>query len=103
MSREMLFWIALVFGVAAIIVYVVVLAMRPRIVRMLNGSGLFLTGLGLMQVAVVVRSAPAYPTWFNANSAVWLLSVAVIAQCAAVLRNRRAWDGLDRRGVHGGA
>jgi hypothetical protein len=28
------------------LLYCVVLAMRPRIVRMVNGSGLFFTGLG---------------------------------------------------------
>ncbi len=97
MSRETLVWLGLGFGAAAIVVYCVVLAMRPRIVRMLNGSGLFFTGLGLIQVAVWARYAGPSPTWFNADVAIAALSIAVIAQSLSALRNRRAWDGVDRR------
>ena len=97
MSRETLVWAGLAFGAGAIVVYCIVLALRPRIVRMLNGSGLFFTGLGLIQVAVWARYTPPSRAWFNADVAIVALSLAVIAQSAAVLRNRRAWDGVDRR------
>jgi hypothetical protein len=103
MSRETLVWMGLAFGAAAIVVYCMVLALRPGIVRMLNGSGLFFTGLGLIQVALWVRYAGPSPTWFNADIALVALSVAVVAQSLAVLRNRRAWDGVDRRDTPAGA
>jgi len=97
MSRDALGWAALAFGAAAVVIYFVVLAMRPRIVRLLNGSGLFFTGLGLVQASIWVRDAAPGAAWFNAELAVAALCLAVVAQSASALRNRKAWDGVDRR------
>ena len=97
MSRETLVWMGLAFGAAAIVVYCIVLALRPRIVRMLNGSGLFFTGLGLIQASIWVRDAAPGTAWFNAALAIAALSLAAVAQSASALRNRKAWDGVDRR------
>ena len=97
MSRDALGWAALVFGVAALLIYFVVLAMRPRVVRLLNGSGLFFTGLGLIQASIWVRDAAPGGAWFNAELAIAALCLAVVAQSVSALRNRRAWDGVDRR------
>jgi len=97
MSRDALGWAALAFGAAAVVIYFVVLAMRPRIVRLLNGSGLFFTGLGLVQASIWVRDAQPGAAWFNAELAVAALCLAVVAQSASALRNRKAWDGVDRR------
>ena len=97
MSRDALGWAALAFGAAALVVYFVVLAMRPRLVRLLNGSGLFFTGLGLIQASIWVRDAQPRTAWLNAELAVAALCIAVVVQSFSVLRNRKAWDGVDRR------
>ena len=97
MSREALGWAALAFGAGAVVVYFVVLAMRPRLVRVLHGSGLFFTGLGLIQASIWVRDAAPGPAWLNAELAIAALSLAAVAQSASALRNRKAWDGVDRR------
>jgi hypothetical protein len=86
------------FGAGAIVVYFVALAMRPKVVRILNGGGLFFTGLGLIQAAVWFRDTPTSVAWFNRDVAIVALCLAVVIQSLSVLRNRRAWDGLDRRG-----
>ena len=97
MNHQALGWAALVFGVAGILIYFSVLAMRPRLVRVLNGSGLFFTGLGLIQASIWVRDTAAATAWFNAEVAIVVLCLAVVAQSASALRNRKAWDGVDRR------
>jgi len=97
MSREALGWAALAFGAGAVVVYFVVIAMRPRLVRLLNGSGLFFTGLGLIQASIWVRDGSPSVAWFNADIAIGALCLAVAAQSVSALRNRRAWDGVDRR------
>jgi hypothetical protein len=88
---------AFCFGAAGIVVYFVALAMRPKMVRVLNGSGLFFSGLGLIQAAVWFRDTPPSVAWFNRDIAICTFCLAVAIQCYAVLRNRRAWDGVDRR------
>jgi hypothetical protein len=90
--------VAFCFGAGAIVVYVVALAMRPRAVRVLNGAGLFFTGLGLIQAAVWFRDTPPSVAWFNRDIAIAALCLAVAVQSYSVLRNRKAWDGVDRRG-----
>ena len=97
MSPAVLSWTSLGFGVAAMLLYCAVLATRPRVVRMVNGSGLFFTGLGLIQAGVWVRDAAPGPAWFNAELAIAALLLAAVAQSVSALRNRRAWDGVDRR------
>ena len=96
MSLPILFWVGLIAGGASVVLYFAALAARPRLVRIVNGSGLFLTGLGLVQAAFLVRAATP-PLWFNANIAILALTLAAAMQSYAVLRNRRAWDGVDRR------
>jgi len=58
MTAAILYWASLGFGLAALIVYVGVLATQPRIARMVNGSGLFLNGLGLIEISFWLRHAP---------------------------------------------
>ena len=82
------------FRIAA---YFAAWAMRPMWVRALNGSALFFTGLGLMQLAILVRTEQLGMGWINANIAVIALVCAVLAKAWVVLRNRKAWDGVERR------
>jgi hypothetical protein len=97
MSAVFLSWTSLGFGVAALIVYVGVLATKPRIARMVNGSGLFLNGLGLIEISFWVRQPPPAAAWVNADLAVAALCLAALAQSVVVLRNSSSWDGVDRR------
>jgi hypothetical protein len=97
MSRELLGWAALAFGLGGVAIYFVVLAMRPRVVRILNGSGLFFTGLGLIQASIWVRDSQPKIAWVNAELAVAMLCIAVMVQGVSVVRNRKAWDGVERR------
>jgi hypothetical protein len=97
MSAQALYWIAIIVGLAGIVIYFIALAMRPRIVRMVHGSGLFFSGLGLVQLAILVRTTAPALAWFNANIAIVCLIIAIAVQSYAVLSNRRAWDGVDRR------
>ena len=97
MSPAILSWASLGFGAAALLVYFAVLATRPRIARMVNGSGLFLNGLGLIEVSFWVRQTPPGAASFSADLAVAALCLAALAQGVSVLRNGRAWDGVERR------
>jgi len=97
MNAHALYWVGVCGGFFAIAAYFIALAMRPRWVRVLNGSALFFTGLGLMQMAIMIRTTSLGTGWFNANAAVLALLIAVGVQAYAVLRNRRAWDGVERR------
>ena len=97
MTAAILYWASLGFGLAALIVYVGVLATKPRIARMVNGSGLFLNGLGLIEISFWVRHASSAGAWFNADLAVAALCLAALAQSVVVLRNSSSWDGVDRR------
>ena len=90
-------WAGLATGLAGLVVYVIVVLRQPEVVRMLNGSGLLLTSLALTQARTLVAAALG-PAAFPVQAAVALLILAVIAQAAAGLRNRRAWDGVERRG-----
>jgi hypothetical protein len=96
-TAQVLYWLGIIGGFAAVCAYFVALAVRPKWIRVLNGSALFFTGLGLMQSAMLIRNTTLGPSWFNANAAVVTLLIAVGVQSYAVLRNRRAWDGVDRR------
>ncbi|MGA0603315.1 hypothetical protein ACO2Q3_21585 [Caulobacter sp. KR2-114] len=97
MNAHALYWVGVCGGFFAIAAYFIALAMRPKWVRVLNGSALFFTGLGLMQMAIMIRTTSLGTGWFNANMAVLALLIAVVVQAYAVLRNRRAWDGVERR------
>ena len=81
----------------ALVAYVAALATRPSAVRMLNGSGLFFTGVALLAASGAVGSIPT----LGRGAASWMvvfLFLSGAAQAAAALRNRRSWDGADRRG-----
>lgn len=82
-------------AVLAIVIYFVVIFRRPNVTRLLNGSGLFLTGLALSQAPFLLHPIPA--NRMNATFAVVLLIMAVAAQGLAALRHRKAWDGTERR------
>ena len=95
-SASVLGWTGLAAGLAGLAAYVVVVLRQPELVRMLNGSGLMLTSLALTQARPMIGAAEG-PTAFPVQAAVALLILAVAAQAAAALRNRRAWDGVERR------
>ena len=97
MSPAVLAWASLGFGVAAMLVYIGVLATKPRIARMVTGSGLFLNGLGLIEISFWVRQTAPGAASFSANLAVAALCLAARAQSVVVLRNSRSWDGVERR------
>jgi hypothetical protein len=101
MSQGLLSWAAFAFSVGAFMVYVAVLAMRPRLVRVLAGSGLFFTGLGLTQALTWVRHAAPGDAGFTAEVTIAALCLAVVMQSASLLLNRKAWDGVDRRATAG--
>ena len=90
-------WAGLAVGLAGLGVYVLVVLRQPEVVRMLNGSGLMLTSLALTQARPMIGAAEGSAA-FPVQAAVVLLILAVLAQATAALRNRRAWDGLERRG-----
>lgn len=96
MNMSLLSWVGIVAGAAAVVVYFAVIALRPRLVRMINGFGLFFTGLGLMQAGLLVRAA-APTSWMNADLAIAALTIAAAMQGYAALRNRSVWDGAERR------
>jgi hypothetical protein len=79
------------------LLYLAVLATRPRIARMVNGSGLLLNGLGLIEVSIWLRHEPAGSASLNVEVAVAALCLAALAQGVTVLRNGRSWDGVERR------
>lgn len=95
-TLQTLGWLGVATAAFAIVVYFVVLVQRPGWPRLLNGSGLFFTGLALTQAPFVLRPAPAVS--LNAAFAVAFLVLAVLGQSVAALRNRKSWDGVDRRG-----
>jgi hypothetical protein len=94
----MLGWMGLATGLVGVVAYFALLLRRPHWVRILNGSGLLLTGMALFQAPVLARLAVgAYA--FGLQATLLLLIAAVLVQSLAALRNRRAWDGTERRGL----
>ncbi|MBE7218941.1 MAG: hypothetical protein INR64_10765 [Caulobacteraceae bacterium] len=94
--RELLHWLAVIGAAAAVVAYFAALLRRPTWVRIVNGSGLLFTGLALAQAAVLageVRGALSGVTELMITA----LLLAVAAQGWSGLRNRRAWDGVERR------
>jgi hypothetical protein len=99
MGSEVLYWLGLVFGFGGVAAYFWALATRPKWIRVLNGSALLMTGLGLMQAAIIIRPLQLGLYWFSANVLVVALMFSVLIQSVAVLRNRNRRDGTDRRAV----
>ena len=95
-GRDALHILAAVGAVAAFVAYAVALARRPSWVRLANGSGLLFTGMALAQAAVLVREVRP-PLSRLAELTVVMLLLAVAVQAWSALRNRRAWDGQERR------
>ena len=93
-------WLSLACALGAMAIYVYMVARGPRLIRLFNGLGLFLTGLALFQGPAILRETGPGA---NVFMAILFLNLAVIAQAYAVLRNRTAWDGVDRRQTPGGA
>ena len=89
-------WAGLVTGLAGLAVYILLALRRPDAMRMLNGSGLLLASLALLQARILVEAA-AGGAAFTVQASLVLLIASVIAQASAGLRNRRAWDGVERR------
>ena len=94
---SLLTWLAGISSLAALVIYFVVLMRRPQWIRLLNGSGLFFTGVALSQIALLLPRAAAQGALFTIAITVALLVAAVAVQSYAALRNRRAWDGTERR------
>jgi len=90
-------WASGLSALIAIVVYFYVLARRPQWVRLLNGSGLFFTGLALTQVAVLLPGAAVNGALNTIAVTVALLIAAVLAQSLSAIQNRAAWDGVERR------
>ncbi len=95
-SATALGWAGLMTGLIGLVVYIVVVLRQPQMIRVLNGSGLLLTSLAVAQAREMIQAAHG-PTALAVQGSVGLLILAVIAQSAAGLRNRRAWDGTERR------
>ncbi len=84
-------------AVLAVVVYFYVIARRPQWIRLLNGSGLFFTGVALGLIAALLPRAAGLHAQLTITVTVALLIAAVLVQSWAALRNRKAWDGVDRR------
>jgi hypothetical protein len=95
MSADTLAWIAYAGAAAAVVVYFWAWIRRPAWLRLLNNAGLFFTGLGLLFVPMFAPEGEAADRY--AAFAVAFLVLAVLAQSVAAFRERRAWDGYDRR------
>jgi hypothetical protein len=93
----LLAWASAAASILAVVVYFYVIARQPQWVRLLNGSSLFFTGVALSLVAVVLPRAAASGSLGLTATAAGLLILSVVVQAVAALRNRRAWDGVDRR------
>ncbi len=90
-------WASIAAGLAAFAVYFIVLLRRPRWIRLLNGSALFFTGIALTQLPLFLRDGAEGRAWLNGVVAVGCLLLAVLVQSLAALRDRKSWDGADRR------
>ena|SRR5579871_1882681 len=85
-----LYWAGLLGGLAALIVYFLQIAIRPRWVRLISGSALLFTGIGLAEAAICLHTLRASePQRLGASIAVLALLAAVYLQSAAALRGRR--------------
>ena len=80
----------------ALLFYFLVWARRPSVIRLLNNAGLLLTGLalGLLPMALAGREPGEERYVVLTIAFLWL---ALLAQSIAAFRERKAWDGADRR------
>ena len=89
-------WAGLATGLAGLLIYILLALRRPNATRMLNGSGLLLASLALLQARILVEAGVGGAA-FTVQASLVLLIASVVAQASAGLRNRRAWDGVERR------
>lgn len=93
---EPLAWLCYAGAAAALLFYFAVWLRRPSILRLLNNSGLLFTGfgLGLLPMALAGREPTDNRYVILTVGFLWL---ALLAQSVAAFRERKAWDGADRR------
>ena len=96
MTDEVLSWLAYGGAALAVAVYFWAWLRRPAAIRLLNNAGLFFTGLGLLFIPLFMPRAYGEADRYALLCVVFLL-VGLAAQILAAFRERRAWDGLDRR------
>jgi hypothetical protein len=89
-------WLCYAGAAAAFLFYFFVWVRRPSVIRLLNNAGLLLTGfaLGLLPLALIGRE-PGGDRYVLLT--VGFLWASLFAQSVAAFRERRAWDGVDRR------
>ena len=90
----------LVAAVGAIGVYAWLVIARARLIRLMTGLGLFLTGLALFQGPHILSRTEGET---NVRLALGALIVAVAVQIVALLRTRPVWGGVERRTAAGDA
>ncbi|MGC1301613.1 MAG: hypothetical protein WA840_04490 [Caulobacteraceae bacterium] len=88
--------LALAVAFVGVASYFVALVRQRAWIRLLSNSGLLLSGMALSQAPSMLRRAQGADA-FSIQAGVVLLTAAVLAQSAAALRNRRAWDRTERR------
>ena len=81
-------------ALSAIVAYIYVVVRRQR---WMNSVGLLLTGLGVLQLSLLLSKGGGLGTLINAAFTVALFVAALAAQTYAAVRGRAAWDGVDRR------
>lgn len=93
---DQLAWLCYAGAVAALLLYFFVWVRRPSVLRLLNNAGLLLTGLalGLLPLALVGREPGGDRYVLLTVAFLWL---SLFAQTIAAFRERRAWDGVERR------
>jgi hypothetical protein len=89
-------WLCYAGAVAALLFYFAVWLRRPSILRLLNNSGLLFTGFGLGLLPMAFAGGEAADGRYLALL-VGFLWLALLAQSVAAFRERKAWDGADRR------
>jgi hypothetical protein len=96
-TLALLSWASYAGAAGGFIVYFVVLLRRPQWVRLLNGSGLFFSAFAAGLAPTLLHRTAMAGSASNAVLLTALTLAAVAAQSYAALRNRRAWDGVERR------
>jgi hypothetical protein len=86
-------WVCLAAAVAALGVYLWIVVIRSKLIRLMTGLGLFLTGLALFQAPEILAVTPA----LNVRLALGCLVLAVVVQIVALFRTRPSWSGAERR------
>lgn len=89
-------WASLAAAMVAVGVYIWLVVSRARMIRLMTGLGLFLTGLALFQGPNILARAEGE---LNVRLAIGALILAVGVQIVAALRTRPSWTGLERRGT----